>query len=93
MPALDASKAPVVYANLFQAQGMAEEVVLDFALAEPRHAGEDQAVPTGVRLILGWQTVKRLAEVLAVAVANREKARRPSEAGPASGSQATPGPG
>lgn len=59
--------APVV-----QAQGTAEEVILDFALAEPRHASEDQALPAGVRLIVGWQTAKRLAEVLVAAVINRE---------------------
>jgi hypothetical protein len=54
-----------VYANVFQASGSAEEIVLDFGLFDQRKAeGNPVAIPVSQRLVLSYPTARRLADFL-----------------------------
>lgn len=75
---IDETKMANTYANTIRTATTPDEIVLDFGLNLPQQAQQNQP-PTmhfaiGSRVILNWQSAKRLLGSLNQAVANHEQA-------------------
>jgi hypothetical protein len=76
---IDESKMASTYANTIRTATTADEIVLDFGLNLPQQQSAQNQQPTmhfaiGSRVILNWQSAKRLLGSLNQAVSNHEQA-------------------
>ncbi len=80
----DARAAAAIYANIFQAIGTSEEVILDLALYDQQkpEAGP-LSIPVSHRLVLSWPTAERLGNLLLAFVRHHAATRGASSAKPA----------
>jgi hypothetical protein len=79
---LDEKHAHVTYANYFRVSGTPDEFILDFALDSSLFLAGKRELDVTERLIMSPYTVKRLLNVLVVALQRHEARFGPIEADP-----------
>lgn len=83
---LDESKMVTTYANTIRTSSTADELVLDFGLNLPMQQGQGQQVQmnfsVGSRVVLNWQSAKRLLMSLQQTVGAYESHYGPIEVPP-----------
>jgi hypothetical protein len=75
----DTHGAVPVYANVFQASGSTEEIVLDFGLFDQRKPdGSPTVLPVSQRLVLSYPTARRLADFLNALLRRHDESHGPT---------------
>lgn len=67
------------YANFCRLSGMPEELLLDFGLNLQSVSGTTQPIVGSQKVVTGWYTAKRLAQVLELTIQRHEAAFGPLE--------------
>ena len=65
--------AKCAYANICRVTSTAEELLLEFGLTSQPSAPADERLPVQQRVVMQWETAKRLAQLLGTAIERHEQ--------------------